>query len=82
MKINVPQEQQEFIESLIEAGRFANVDEAILESVRALETTEKLRSEIEVGIRAADADDVVGHNDVFSELRQRVHDAGDATRVQ
>lgn len=82
MKINLPQEQQEFIESLIEAGRFANVDEAILESVRALETTEKLRSEIEVGIRAADADDVVGHNDVFSELRQRVHDAGDATRVQ
>lgn len=70
MEINLPREQQEFIQGLIASGRFATIDEVIVESVRALEGTERLRHEIEIGIQAADTEDVLEHDVVFDELRR------------
>jgi antitoxin ParD1/3/4 len=82
MKINLPRDQEEFIERLVESGRFATVDDAISASVRALEATEQLRQKIQLGIEAADAGDVMEHSEVFDDLRRLARQAGNSTSGQ
>lgn len=74
MNLELPAEQQAYIESLVEAGRFSSVDEAISEGVRLLLSQERLKQEIQVGIEQADRGDVVDHDTVFAQLRTMATD--------
>lgn len=69
MNLELQAEQQAFIESLVESGRFSSVDEAISEGIRLLISQERLKQQIQVGIDQADRGDVVDHDTVFSQLR-------------
>jgi antitoxin ParD1/3/4 len=69
VNLQLPAEQQAFIESLVETGRFSSVNEAISEAIRLLASQERLKQEIQVGIQQADRGDVVDHDTVFSQLR-------------
>ena len=71
MNINLPPDQQAFIENLVQSGRFASPDDAISECVRLLVSREQLRAEIAVGIEQADREDVIDHDTVFADLRAR-----------
>ena len=69
MNLELPADQQAFIEGLVEAGRFSSVDEAISAGIRLLVSQERLKQEIQVGIQQADRGDVVDHETVFAQLR-------------
>jgi antitoxin ParD1/3/4 len=69
MNIELPAEQQAFIESLVESGRFSSVDEAVSEGIRLLASKERLKQEVQIGIQQADRGDVVDHDTVFAQLR-------------
>lgn len=70
MNLELPAEQQAFIESLVESGRFSSVDEAISEGIRLLVSQERLKQEIQIGIQQADRGDVADHDTVFAQLRK------------
>ena len=74
MNLELPAEQQAFIESLVESGRFSSVDEAVSEGIRLLVSQERLKQEIDVGIQQAERDDVADHDTVFAQLRTMATD--------
>ncbi len=74
MNLELPAEQQAFIESLIQSGRFSSVDEAVREGIRLLASQERLKQEIDVGIQQADRGDVADHDTVFDQLRTMATD--------
>ena len=74
MNINLPPDQQAFIENLVQSGRFASADEAIRECVRLLVSREQLREQVAIGIEQADRGDVMDHDTIFAELRARAAD--------
>jgi putative addiction module CopG family antidote len=65
LEIQLPEEDWSVIESLVAAGRFSSAEDAILEAVRLLAVTEKLRSQVQVGITQADQGDVHEHDTVL-----------------
>ena len=69
MNLELPAEQQAFIESLVELGRFSSVDAAVSEGIRLLVSQERLKQEIDVGIQQAERGDVADHDTVFAQLR-------------
>lgn len=82
MKINLPADQQTFIEDLVQSGRFASADEAISECVRLLVTREQLRQRIEIGIEQADRGELIDHDTVFANLRSRAAEIQQANSEQ
>ena len=75
MDIQIPQEQQSIIESLVSSGRFASAQEAISEGLRLLVSNERLRNEVQIGIDQADCGDVHDHDTVFAQLRAMAAEA-------
>ncbi len=71
MNINLPPDQQAFVESLVASGRFASTDEVIGECVQLLISREQLREQVQIGIEQADAGDLIDHDMMFADLRTR-----------
>jgi len=69
MDIQIPQEQQSIIDSLVATGRFKSAQEAVSEGIRLLVSNEKLRQEIHVGIDQADNGELHEHDTVFAQLK-------------
>jgi putative addiction module CopG family antidote len=69
MNIQLPQDQQSAIESLVNTGRFGSVQEAVTEGIRLLVSNEKLREAVQVGIDQADKGELHDHDTVFGQLR-------------
>jgi antitoxin ParD1/3/4 len=69
MQIDLPAEQQLFIETLVASGRFSSENDAISEAVRLLISREHLKEKIQVGIEQADRGEMVDHDTVFRQLR-------------
>ena len=69
MNIQLPQDQQSALESLIDTGRYSSVQEAVTEGIRLLVSNEKLREAVQVGIDQADNGELHDHDTVFGQLR-------------
>ena len=69
MEVHLPIEQPEIEESLVASGRFPSVIDAILEGVRLLASSERLRQQVQKGIEQADRGDLVEHDTVFARLK-------------
>lgn len=69
MNIDLPAEQQTFIDNLVASGQFASEKEAICEAVRLLISREELKQKIRVGIEQADLGMLTDHDTVFAQLR-------------
>ncbi len=69
MDIQIPEDQQAIIERLVATGRFSSVQEAISEGIRLLDSSERLRQEIQVGIEQADRGEFHDHDTVFAQLK-------------
>ena len=68
MHIELPAEQQTFIENLVASGRFSSPNDAICEAVRLLISREELKRKIQVGIEQADRGMLTDHDTVFGQL--------------
>lgn len=69
MEIQIPEEQRSIIEGLVDSGRFESPTDAIVEGIRLLAASEKLRDEIQVGLDQADRGMVHEHSTVFDQLK-------------
>ncbi len=69
MNIQLPPNEQNAAEHLVAIGKFASVEDVVVESVRRLVSSEKLREQVQVGIDQADRGEVVDHDTVFEKLR-------------
>ncbi|HRX79763.1 MAG: CopG family transcriptional regulator [Planctomycetaceae bacterium] len=69
MEVQLPADQQAIIENLVASGRFPSVGDAILEGVRLLASTERLRQQVQVGIDQADRGELIDHDTVFARLK-------------
>lgn len=69
MDIQIPPEQIAIIESLVATGRFSSNDEAVAEGIRLLASSEKLRQQVQFGVKQADSGQLFDHDSVFSQLR-------------
>ncbi len=69
MHIDLPAEQQTFIENLVASGRFSSQNDAICEAVRLLISREQLKQKVQVGIEQADRGMLTDHDTVFGQLR-------------
>ena len=50
MNLNLPNDINTFVKSLVSDGRFASEEDAVIEGVRMLMGREQLRGEIQVGV--------------------------------
>lgn len=78
MNVDLPADQQAYLENLVAAGRFPSAAEAIREGVGLLILRERLKEQVQVGIDQADRGEVLDHDTVFGQLRAMLHGAGDA----
>ena len=69
MEVQLPADQQAMVEGLVAAGRFSTVDDAISEALRLLNSAEKLKQEVKLGIDQADAEQLLDHDTVFGRLK-------------
>jgi len=69
MNVDLPADQQAFIESLVAAGRYATPNDAIRDGVRLLISQERLKQQVDVGVQQADRGELVDHDTVFGQLR-------------
>jgi len=69
MHIDLPAEQQTFIDDLVACGRFSSPNDAICEAVRLLISREQLKQKIQVGVEQANRGMLVDHDTVFGQLR-------------
>ena len=70
MKVELPIEQQAFVERLVAAGRYPSADDAISDGVRLLISQERLKEQIDIGIDQAERGMFVDHDTVFGQLRK------------
>lgn len=69
MYIDLPAEQQTFIEHLVATGRFPSENDVVSEAVRLLISREQLKEKIEAGIEQANRGMLTDHDTVFGHLR-------------
>jgi antitoxin ParD1/3/4 len=72
MNVDLPDEQQAIIESLVASGRFSSAGEALTEGLRLLVSSEHLRRQVQEGMDQADRGELVDHDTVFGQLRAMV----------
>jgi putative addiction module CopG family antidote len=80
MNVELSSDQQAAVESLVAAGRFPSVHEALREAVELLVSRERLKEQIQEGIAQADRENVLDHESVFRELRAMAAAAGQSAR--
>ncbi len=69
MNVDLPAEQEAFIERLVAAGRYPSPTEAVRDGVRLLMSQERLKQQVDVGIEQADRGELVDHDTVFGQLK-------------
>ncbi len=69
MQVDLPAEQQMFIENVVASGRFSSQNDAICEAVRLLVSRERLKDEIRIGVEQAERGMLIDHDTVFDHLR-------------
>lgn len=62
----------DFVQAKVKSGRYQSVSEVVREGLRLLENREldRMRSEIEVGWRQSERDEVIDGPSVFAEIRR------------
>lgn len=69
MDIQLPASEQVAAEELVASGRFASVEEVVIEGIRRLIASERIREQVQEGIQQADHGELVEHDALFSQLR-------------
>ncbi len=72
MNVNLPNEATDFVKNLVLEGRFESEEAAVAEGLRLLMSREKLRSEIQKGIKQLDKGKWFDGETVFRELNDEI----------
>jgi len=72
MNLQLPSEISEFVKALVIQGRFESEEAAVVEGMRLLMSQEKLRSEVQKGIRQLDHGEWFDEQAVFDEVEAEI----------
>lgn len=72
MNLNLPNEINNFVKTLISQGRFASEESAVVEGMRLLMSQEQLRGEIQKGVEQLDNGKWFDEETVFDELKAEI----------
>ena len=72
MNLDLPNDFNEFVRGLFSVGRFDSEQSAVVEGVRLLMEREKLRAEIETGVRQLDNGQWSDEESVFAEVNAEI----------
>ena len=70
MNLELPADQQAFLNELVTQRRYASSEEAVSDAIGLLMSRERLRQQIDLGIAEADRGEVTDHDTVFAQLRK------------
>lgn len=77
MNINVPQEFESFVTSLVARRRFLSENEVLMERLRLLQAKETLAEEVQKGFEQIDAGRCVDGPTAIAKLRNRLVERSD-----
>jgi len=72
MNLDLPNDVNEFVRGLVSEGRFDSEQSAVVEGVRLLMEREKLRVEIDTGVRQLDNGQWSDEESVFAEVNAEI----------
>lgn len=72
MNLNLPNEVNDFVKGLVAQGRFTSEEDAIVEAVMLLMGRERLRVEIQTGVKQLDAGEFYDEETVFNEVEAEI----------
>ena len=72
MNLNLPDEIGDFVKGLVSQGRFDSEEAAVVEGIRLLMSREKLRGEIQKGVKQLDDGQWFDEETVFAELSAEI----------
>jgi Arc/MetJ-type ribon-helix-helix transcriptional regulator len=74
MNLDLPRDIDDFVKGLVSEGRFDSEQSAVVEGLRLLIAREKLRAEIEIGVRQLDNGQGSDEEAVFTEVNAMIDD--------
>jgi len=72
MNLDLPNDVNEFVRGLVSDGRFDSEQSAVVEGMRLLTEREKLRAEIETGVRQLDNGQWSDEESAFAEVNAEI----------
>ncbi|NLX98736.1 MAG: CopG family transcriptional regulator [Rhodopirellula sp.] len=72
MRIELPNDVNDFVKGLVFSGRFESEEAAIAEGLRLLRSREQLRSEVAKGFKQLDGGQWVDGDEVFDEVHREI----------
>jgi putative addiction module CopG family antidote len=72
MNLRLSNEINEFVRMLVQQGRFKSEEAAVVEGMRLLMSQEKLRSQIQKGVKQLDNDQWFDEETVFDEVNAEI----------
>ena len=69
MQVDLPADQQTYLEGLVSSGRFPTVGDAIREGVELLISHEDLKGQVQIGLDQADRGELIDFDTAFQSLR-------------
>ena len=72
MNLNLPSEINDFVNGLVAQGRFDSEEAAVAEGIRLLMSREKLRGEVQKGVKQLDDDQWFDEDTVFAEVNAEI----------
>ena len=73
MNLQLPNEVSEFVKALVVQGRFESEEAAVVEGIRLLMSQEKLRTEVQKGVKQLDNGEWFDEQTVFDEVEAEIH---------
>ena len=72
MKLDLPNEVNDFVKGLVSQGRFNSEEDAIVEGIKLLMGQEQLRSEVQKGVAQLGAGEFHDEDSVFDEINAEI----------
>jgi antitoxin ParD1/3/4 len=72
MNLQLPSEISEFVKALVVQGRFESEEATVVEGIRLLMSQEKLRSEVQKGVKQLDNGEWFDEEAVFDEVEAEI----------
>ena len=72
MNLNLPSEINDFVKGLVSQGRFDSEEAAVVEGIRLLMSREKLRGDIQKGVKQLDDGQWLDEETVFAEVNAEI----------
>jgi putative addiction module CopG family antidote len=72
MNLNLPSEVNDFVKGLVAQGRYSSEEDAIVEGIKLLMGRERLRGEIQQGVKQLDAGEFYDEETVFNEISAEI----------